>query len=259
MTVTLFEQSTLSSARTSPFPPVLNGSFGSRLEAIRWDQVEATLATNTHAVLPRLLTSAECGRLVDLYAETRLFRSRIVMERYAFGRGEYKYFGYPLPDTVRELRVGLYEYLAPIANRWHQAMRMDERFPPTHEEFVAICDLAGQRRPTPLMLRYRPDDYCCLHQDLYGDHVFPFQVVFLLSRPGTDFTGGELMLAETAPKKPGTVDVVQLDEGEAVIIPVNCRPVPGERRAYRSNVRHGVSKLRAGTRNTLGIIFHDAR
>ncbi len=255
----LFEQSTLSSARTSPMLPVLNDSFGSRLEAISWDQVEATLATNTHASLPRLLTSAECGRLMHLYAEASLFRSRVVMERYAFGRGEYKYFGYPLPDIVGELRAGLYEYLAPIANRWHQAMRMDERFPPTHEEFVAICNLAGQRRPTPLMLRYGQDDYCCLHQDLYGDHVFPFQVVFLLSKPGTDFMGGELMLAETAPKKPGTVDVVQLEEGEAVIIPVNCRPVSGVRGAYRANVRHGVSKLRAGTRNTLGIIFHEAK
>jgi len=231
----------------------------SRIDGIRWEQVEAALRTQTYALLPPLLTSAECGQTVELYAELHRFRSRIVMERYAFGRGEYKYFSYPLPDIVGELRTRLYAHLAPIANRWHQAMRMAERFPPTHEEFVAICAMGGQRRPTPLMLTYGTEDYTCLHQDLYGDHVFPFQVVFLLSQPGTDFTGGELVLTETAPKKPVTVDVVPLHKGQAVVIPVNCRPVAGTRGVYRANVRHGVSKLRSGTRNTLGMIFHDAR
>jgi len=247
----------------SPEPVIDNGvtfsdTLSRRIDDAPWDQIEAKLATRTHSLLPQLLSQSECDRMRDLY-ETGEFRSRVVMERYAFGRGEYKYFSYPLPNAVRELRTRLYAHLAPIANRWHHAMKIDEQFPATHEEFLAVCDNAGQRRPTPLMLRYSSDDYCCLHQDLYGDHVFPFQVVFLLSEPGADFTGGELLLTETAPKKNGLVDVVPLRQGQAVIVPVNFRPVSTMRGSYRSKVRHGVSKLRSGSRNTLGIIFHDAK
>ncbi len=254
----LFEQASPSPETLIDRCAVRTGTLSDRIDCAQWDQIEAKLATHTHALLPQLLTSVECCQMRGLY-ETSRFRSRVVMERYAFGRGEYKYFSYPLPDVVRELRARLYLHLAPIANRWHQAMRIAERFPATHEEFLEVCDVAGQRRPTPLMLTYATDDYCCLHQDLYGDHVFPLQVVFLLSEPGTDFTGGELMLTETAPKKKSLVDVVPLKQGQAVIIPVNFRPVPTMRASYRANVRHGVSKLRSGARDTLGIIFHDAK
>lgn len=236
-----------------------SGSPRSRVENIRWKQVESNLSTSPYELLPRLLTADECSALSDLYADEGRFRSRIVMERYAFGRGEYKYFRYPLPDIVQELRSVLYEHLAPIANRWHQAMRMAERFPATHKEFIEICQMAGQNRPTPLMLTYKAEDYCCLHQDLYGDHVFPFQVVFLLSEPTNDFTGGELLLTQTSPARPSTVDVVPLAAGQAVVFPVNSRPVPTIRGHHRVAVRHGVSKLHSGSRKTLGIIFHDAR
>ena len=253
----LFELTTSLPETMFDHDTTLSDTLSRRIDDVPWDQIEAKLTTQTHALLPRLLSEAECDRMRRLY-ETGQFRSRVVMERYAFGRGEYKYFSYPLPDTVRELRAHLYIHLAPIANRWHHAMNIDERFPATHEEFLGVCNTAGQRRPTPLMLRYALDDYCCLHQDLYGVHVFPFQVVFLLSEPGTDFTGGELLLTETAAKKKGLVDVVPLRQGQAVIIPVNSRPVPTMRGAYRASVRHGVSKLRSGARNTLGIIFHDA-
>ncbi len=254
----LFELPNPSPKATIDHGTTFTATLSRRIEDASWDQIEAKLTTQTHALMPRLLSPSECDRMRGLY-ETGEFRSRVVMERYAFGRGEYKYFSYPLPEAVHELRARLYIHLAPIANRWHQVMNIGERFPATHEEFLSVCDSAGQRRPTPLMLKYAADDYCCLHQDLYGDHVFPFQVVFLLSAPGTDFTGGELLLTETAPKRKGLVDVVPFKQGQAVIIPVNFRPVPTMRGAYRANVRHGVSKLRSGTRNTLGIIFHDAK
>jgi hypothetical protein len=181
------------------------------------------------------------------------------MERYAFGRGEYKYFRYPLPDVVGRLRQSLYPHLAPIANRWHDAMRIAERFPPTHNEFREVCHAAGQQRPTPLLLRYQTGDYCCLHQDLYGGHVFPFQAIFLLNEPGRDFEGGELLLTESNPKKPGRADVVPLHQGDAVVLAVNYRPVRSARGFYRASLRHGVSRLHKGHRHTLGIIFHDAK
>jgi hypothetical protein len=230
-----------------------------RVGAMDWEAIEAALATDGYAVTPVLLSSAECEATVALYPEERRFRSRIVMERHAFGRGEYKYFNYPLPDVVGQLRTSLYAGLAPIANHWHAAMRMSERFPSEHQAFAEICRAAGQSRPTPLMLRYGPQDYCCLHQDLYGAHVFPFQAVFLLSKPGDDFEGGELLLTESDPKRPGRAEVVPLDQGQAVLFAVNSRPVRSSHGVYRVSLRHGVSRLRAGNRFTMGVIFHDAR
>ncbi|MGS1010690.1 2OG-Fe(II) oxygenase [Achromobacter anxifer] len=231
----------------------------SPISAADWDAVEDGLGRDGFAVLPALLTPAHCETLASGFFDESRFRSRIVMERYAFGRGEYKYFSYPLPDMVERLRQSLYPRLAPIANRWHAAMKMKERFPPTHGEFREICHAAGQQRPTPLLLRYQANDYCCLHQDLYGDHVFPFQAIFLLDEPGRDFEGGELILTESNPKQPGRADVVPLRQGDAVVLAVNHKPVRSARGYYRANLRHGVSRLRKGERHTLGIIFHDAR
>ncbi len=239
--------------------PAQGGHPQSRVAAADWGAVEDGLGRDGFAVLPALLTPAQCEELAAGFFDESRFRSRIVMERYAFGRGEYKYFSYPLPDLVGSLRHALYPRLAPIANRWHAAMKMAERFPATHEEFLAICQAAGQRRPTPLLLRYQAGDYCCLHQDLYGDHVFPFQVIFLLNEPGRDFAGGELLLAESNPKGPGRADVVPLGQGDAVVLAVNHRPIRSARGYYRASLRHGVSRLRHGQRHTLGIIFHDAR
>ncbi|WP_447920545.1 2OG-Fe(II) oxygenase [Achromobacter aegrifaciens] len=230
-----------------------------RIAAADWNAVEDHLGRDGYAVLPALLTPSQCKELAGHFFQEARFRSRIVMERYAFGRGEYKYFSYPLPDAVEGLRQSLYPRLAPIANRWHAAMRIEERFPATHDEFREVCHAAGQRRPTPLLLRYQANDYCCLHQDLYGDHVFPFQAIFLLDEPGRDFEGGELLLAESNPKQPGRADVVPLRQGDAVVLAVNHRPVRSTRGYYRANLRHGVSRLHKGERHTLGIIFHDAR
>lgn len=231
----------------------------SPINKLGWRGVEERLGQDGFAVLPSLLTSAQCEDVAGYFVEETRFRSRIVMERYAFGRGEYKYFKYPLPDMVEHLRQLLYPYLAPIANRWHAAMRIEERFPATHDEFREICHAAGQCRPTPLLLRYQANDYCCLHQDLYGDHVFPFQVIFLLSEPGRDFAGGELLLNESDPKKPGRAEVVPLRQGDAVVLAVNHRPVRSTRGYYRVSLRHGVSQLLWGHRHTLGIIFHDGK
>jgi hypothetical protein len=234
-------------------------SLEARIAATDWSPFENALTRDGYAVLPALLTPRQCREVASYFSQEERFRSRIVMERYAFGRGEYKYFGDPLPDVVRRLRESLYPPLAPIANRWHSAMHIDERFPATHPEFREVCHRAGQRRPTPLLLRYRPNDYCCLHQDLYGEHVFPFQAVFLLDEPGRDFEGGELLLTESDPKKPGRAEVVPLRQGDAVVFAVNHRPVRSMRGFYRANLRHGVSKLHRGQRHTLGIVFHDAR
>lgn len=185
-----------------------------------------------------LLTPAQCEELAGCFFEEERFRSRIVMERYAFDRGEYKYFSYPLPNVVECLRQSLYPHLAPIANRWHAAMRIEERFPATHDEFRKACHAADQQRPTPLLLRYQAGDYCCLHQNLYGDHVFPFQAIFLLNEPGRDFEGGELLLTESIPKRPGRADVVHLRQGDAVVLAVNYRPVRSARGFYRASLRH---------------------
>nr|WP_242663728.1 2OG-Fe(II) oxygenase [Achromobacter insolitus] len=230
----------------------------SRIAMLDWAAAEDDLGRDGYAVLPALLTPAQCAQLAGCYSDETRFRSRVVMERHAFGRGEYKYFSYPLPAKVESLRQALYPRLAPIANRWHAAMRLEERFPASHDEFRDFCHAAGQRRPTPLLLRYEANDYCCLHQDLYGAHVFPFQAIFLLNEPGRDFEGGELLLAESNPKQPGRADVVPLRQGDAVVLAVNHRPVRSARGYYRANLRHGVGRLHKGTRHTLGIIFHDA-
>jgi hypothetical protein len=205
------------------------------------------------------LTAEQCAALAQTYASDAPFRSRVVMARHGFGRGEYKYFAYPLPEPVAVLRAALYPPLAEIANRWNQAMAIDLRYPREHASYLARCRGAGQAKPTPLLLQYGAGDYNCLHQDLYGEHVFPLQVTLLLSRPGEDFTGGEFVLTEQRPRMQSRAEIVPLAQGEAVIFPVHHRPVQGTRGIYRVNMRHGVSRLRSGHRHTLGIIFHDAK
>lgn len=244
---------------TQQSPVDQDRAIADRIDQFDWQQAEAMLTDDGYVVLPRLLTAAECVSMARLYAERERFRSRVVMERYAFGRGEYQYFDHPLPELVCELRTSLYRHLAPIANRWHTAMRMHAQFPAAHRDFIEICRSKGQNRPTPLMLRYEADDYTCLHQDLYGESVFPLQAILLLSRPGEDFEGGELILAESDSKKAGRADVVPLQQGQAVVLAVNSRPEPSGRGFYRVNLRHGVSRLHRGVRQTLGIIFHDAK
>ncbi len=229
---------------------------------IDWDRVSHALDAHGCAVVPALLEPAACVAYADAYGDgyddAARYRSRVVMERHGFGRGEYRYFAYPLPVQLAALRAALYPPLALIANRWQDALGMAVRFPARHDEFLARCHAAGQNRPTPLILRYGEGDYNCLHQDLYGEHVFPLQVAVLLSRPGDDFDGGEFVLTEQRPRMQSRVEVVTLMQGDAVIFPVNVRPVNGTRGAYRVTMRHGVSRLKAGRRHTLGIIFHDA-
>jgi hypothetical protein len=229
-----------------------------RLQAQPWKEIEASLDADGNAILPNLLTEQESRIIAGLYAEDSLFRSRVVMSRHGFGRGEYKYFNYPLPDLIATLRVGLYAKLAPVANRWNIAMNLPARYPANHEDFVRRCHEAGQKKPTPLLLQYGPGDYNCLHQDLYGEHVFPIQVAILLSQPGADFTGGEFVLTEQRPRMQSRPEVVNLHQWDAVAFAVHHRPVQGSRGAYRVNLRHGVSRIRSGSRHTLGIIFHDA-
>jgi len=229
-----------------------------RIAGLDWPRVEADLDAEGSALIERLLTPAECASLAALYPREAAFRSRVVMARHGFGRGEYSYFAYPLPDLVAGLRTGIYPRLAPIANRWHAAMDIGVRFPATHAQFIARCHAAGQTRPTPLLLQYGAGDYNCLHQDLYGEHVFPLQLAILLSEPERDFSGGEFILTEQRPRMQSRAEVVPLRQGDAVIFAVHHRPVRGTRGAYRVNLRHGVSRLRSGQRHTLGIIFHDA-
>ena len=229
-----------------------------RIAALDWPQVVGALDAVGHAVVGPLLTPAECAALAAAYDDDALFRSRVVMARHGFGQGEYKYFAYPLPETVAALRAALYPPLAEIANHWRAALGEAGAFPPDHAAYLARCHKAGQRRPTPLLLRYGPGDYNRLHQDLYGEQVFPLQATILLSDPVRDFTGGEFVLTEQRPRMQSRAEVVPLGQGEAVIFPVNRRPVQGARGVYRSAMRHGVSRLRTGRRLTLGIIFHDA-
>jgi hypothetical protein len=212
-----------------------------------------------YAIIPGILSTDVCAALVALYPSDHPFRTRIVMAAHGFGRGEYKYFRYPLPTIVATLREKLYPQLAPIANRWNEALGSEIRYPANLDEFVERCHRAGQTKPTPLLLAYREGDYNRLHQDLYGEHVFPLQVAFLLSAPGTDFTGGEFVLTEQRPRMQSRAEVVPLAQGDGVIFPVHHRPVQGTRGTYRVNMRHGVSRVRSGSRHTLGIIFHDAR
>jgi hypothetical protein len=225
---------------------------------LNWDDVATRLDADGYAVLPHLLSASECAALRASYGDDALFRKRIVMERHGYGRGEYSYFAYPLPSRVAELRTSLYATLAPLANRWHEAMRIETRFPLDHAAFIERCHRAGQLRPTPLVLKYGVDDYNCLHQDLYGEHVFPLQVACLLSQPDSDFSGGEFVLTEQRPRRQSRVEIVPLSKGDAVVFAVNQRPARGARGMHRVKMRHGVSRLRGGERYTLGIIFHDA-
>jgi hypothetical protein len=230
-----------------------------RIAAIDWPRVAEDLNRFGCAVIAGLLRPRECEQLAALYDGDTHFRSRVVMARHGFGRGEYKYFSYPLPEIVVDMRIALYPPLAKLANEWNVALKSDVRFPPSHPDFLKRCYVAGQTRPTPLLLRYGAGDYNCLHQDLYGEHVFPLQAAFLLSRPGEDFEGGEFVLTEQRPRMQSRVEVVALKQGDAVIFAVNERPVKGAKGFYRVKMRHGVSRLRSGARHTLGIIFHDAR
>ena len=229
------------------------------LETVDWAAIGTALDREGAAVVPGLVAPEDCDRIAAHYADDRAFRSTVVMARHGFGRGEYRYFAYPLPPEIQGLRAGAYPYLAPIANRWHERLAISARFPSDHAEFLARCHAAGQVRPTPLLLRYEAGDYNCLHQDLYGEHVFPLQLAILLSAPEIDFRGGELVLTEQRPRMQSRVAVVPLAKGDAVIFAVNLRPVLGARGTdYRVAMRHGVSALRAGRRHTLGVIFHDA-
>jgi hypothetical protein len=225
---------------------------------VDWERVGSDLDARGNAVIERLLAPGECAAMAALYANGELFRSRVVMARHGYGQGEYQYFRYPLPPLVADLRTSIYPNLARVANRWNEAMGVEVRYPPTHAAYLERCHAAGQERPTPLLLRYGEGDYNCLHQDLYGEHVFPLQLTVLLSRPGADFTGGEFVLTEQRPRMQSRAEVVPLAQGDAVVFAVHHRPVQGTRGAYRVNLRHGVSRLRTGHRQTLGIIFHDA-
>jgi hypothetical protein len=228
------------------------------LDAIDWGRVEHDLDAQGQAVLPGLLDEAACGEVAAMYAQRERFRSRVVMDRYAFGRGEYQYFAYPLPEPLAALRPALYARLQPVANRWNRVMDIPVSYPARHEDFLERCHAAGQTRPTPLLLQYFAGDYNCLHQDLYGDHVFPLQVAVLLSAPGRDFTGGEFVMTEQRPRMQSRPMVVPLGQGDAVVMAVHHRPVQGTRGPYRVQLRHGVSEVRSGHRHTLGLIFHDA-
>jgi uncharacterized protein len=238
--------------------PTRKPSIGDRVKAVAWTDVSANLDSYGWATVDKILTADECQGIARLYDDDSRFRSHVVMARHGFGRGEYKYFRYPLPDIIADLRTALYGRLAPLANRWNQSMGIDVRYPDAHADFVERCHKAGQTRPTPLLLQYDPGDYNCLHQDLYGEHVFPFQVAFLLAEPEKDFTGGEFVLTEQRPRMQSRAEVVPLRRGDGVIFAVHHRPVQGTRGVYRVNLRHGVSRLRSGRRHTVGVIFHDA-
>jgi hypothetical protein len=244
-------------------PPGQSGSFKtdavSRVQRFDWRQLATELDGYGCARLEHLLTSDECREVAATYPDDAQFRSRVVMARHGFGKGEYKYFRYPLPGLVAQLRTALYPELAVIANRWNEAMKIDVRYPERHQQFLDRCHAAGQDKPTPLLLQYREADYNCLHQDLYGEHVFPIQVAILLSESGEEFTGGEFVLTEQRPRMQSRAEVVPLRRGDAVAFAVHHRPMQGTRGTYRVNMRHGVSRLRSGERYTLGIIFHDAK
>lgn len=234
-------------------------STPTRVDAMDWPGIAAHLDSNGWAVLNSLLSAEQCHSLAGLYGKDDTFRSHIIMGRHGFGRGEYKYFSYPLPELIAGLRTSLYPQLAPIANRWNESMGIDVRYPVAHADFIKRCHKAGQTRPTPLLLQYGAGDFNCLHQDLYGKHVFPLQVAILLSEPDRDFTGGEFVLTEQRPRMQSRAAVVPLRQGDTVVFAVHNRPVQGTRGTYRVNLRHGVSQIRSGHRHTVGIIFHDAK
>jgi hypothetical protein len=233
-------------------------NIASRVKSLDWERVSKDLDVQGCAMIEGLITRQECDTLAGLYPEDGIFRSRVVMGQHGFGRGEYKYFSYPLPDIIAGLRTAIYPHLAPIANRWNAAMGINVRYPEKHADYIARCHDAGQSRPTPLLLQYGVDDYNCLHRDLYGEHVFPLQVTILLSEPDRDFTGGEFVLTEQRPRMQSRPEVVPLRQGDAVVFAVHHRPVQGTRGVYRVNLRHGVSRVRSGHRHALGVIFHDA-
>ena len=243
----------------STSPVVLPATMLERINAIDWRQVSGDLDAQGSAVTEGLLTSKECETLAMVYSRPEIFRSRVVMSRHNFGRGEYQYFRYPLPDLIEQLRNAIYPHLVPVANRWNAAMGIEIRFPKRHENFLARCHQAGQDKATPLMLKYEAGDYNCLHQDLYGEHVFPLQLAILLSDPQKDFTGGEFVMTEQRPRMQSRPIVVPIRQGDGVIFAVHHRPVRGGRGWYRVNLRHGVSRVRSGQRFTVGIIFHDAK
>ena len=230
-----------------------------RVAALDWTDISASLDQFGCATVGPLLNANECAAISSRYEDPKIYRSRVIMARHGFGRGEYKYFAYPLPEIVASLRASLYPPLADIANRWNEQMGSDQRFPAEHAAYLKRCHAAGQTKPTPLLLQYGASDYNCLHQDVYGELVFPLQVAFLLSRPAQDFSGGEFVLTEQRPRMQSRAEVVPLRQGEGVIFPVHHRPVQGTRGVYRVNMRHGVSRLRSGKRHTLGIIFHDGK
>jgi uncharacterized protein len=234
-----------------------NQSEENRVRRYDWRQIDSDLGSYGAAVLEKLLTPKECQVIAGLYSEEEHFRSHIIMARHGFGKGEYRYFKYPLPKLIGDLRTALYSRLAPIANQWNERMGEETRYPAEHADFLKRCHDQGQLRPTPLLLQYVPGDYNCLHQDLYGELAFPIQVAVLLSEPGTDFTGGEFVLAEQRPRMQTRAEVVPLSQGDAIVFAVHHRPVQGTRGTYRVNLRHGVSRVRSGRRHTVGIIFHD--
>jgi hypothetical protein len=229
-----------------------------RVAAIQWPQIDAELDAHGAACVPYLLDAEECRGLRALYGHDAAFRSRVVMARHGFGQGEYRYFRYPLPPLIGALRRAIYPQLVPLANRWHEALGLTQRFDAEHDALLRRCHAAGQTRPTPLLLRYGPGDYNCLHQDVYGEHVFPLQLVLLLSQPGRDFDGGEFVMTEQRPRMQSRAMVLPLQQGDAAIVAVRHRPVRGARGSHRVNLRHGVSRVRSGERFTAGVIFHDA-
>ncbi|WLQ11971.1 2OG-Fe(II) oxygenase [Hahella aquimaris] len=234
-------------------------SLPARLRRYDWEQAGHELNTRGGTILGGLLSEQECAALISLYDTAELYRNKVIMARHGFGQGEYQYFSYPLPHMVAEIRELTYPYLAPVANQWNAAMNLGIRYPETHQDFIARCHADGQTRPTPLILKYQEDDYNCLHQDLYGEHVFPLQLAVLLSAPERDFSGGEFVLTEQRPRMQSRAEVVPLRQGDGVIFAVHHRPVRGVRGMYRVTMRHGVSQVRSGRRYALGVIFHDAK
>ena len=243
---------------TAPGSDLAAGRIGAHIASFDWPQMHDTLDERGFAVTGQVLDADQCRALAALYDDETRFRSRVVMARHSFGRGEYRYFSYPLPQVMEEMRAAFYAHLAPVASRWQAALNTGIGFPPAHGDFLKRCHEAGQTHPTPLLLRYGAGDYNCLHQDLYGEHVFPLQVAILLSKPGADFTGGEFVLTEQRPRMQSRAEVVGLEQGTAVVFAVNERPAAGKRGAYRVRMRHGVSRVRSGQRHVLGLIFHDA-
>ena len=238
---------------------VTNKSISKRVGEVDWERVSQDLDAQGNAILSQLLSPDECRAIANLYSKDNVFRRRIVMAQHGFGRGEYRYFSYPLPKLIARLRTVVYPSLVPIANRWNEAMGIDVGYPARHAEFIERCHQAGQIRPTPLLLQYVTDDYNCLHQDIYGEHVFPLQLAILLSEPDRDFTGGEFVMTEQRPRMQSRPMVVPLRQGDGIVFAVHDRPVRGNRGFYRVKLRHGVSRVRSGQRHTLGIIFHDAK